>query len=132
MHEPTIIQAIDTAPLNRGMSGAVWLASAGNVPVTFDNGDVALFEDRGEGDYEAHFLFVSTGKSAIEHGRAAFKIMFTQHNAKLVFGLVPDFRRDVKLFVRWIGAKFAGKKQTSEGLCELYVISNLMYFGKVN
>lgn len=123
-----IIDAIDRAPLNRGLSGAAWLASAGNVPVTFDNGDIALFDHEGAQDYQVHFLFNSRGREAIDHAREAFRIMFVDHGAELIFGLVPDFRRDVKLLARWIGGKFAGKRNTSEGVCELFVLSNIMYF----
>jgi hypothetical protein len=124
----SVIEAIDTAPLNRGLSGAAWLASAGNIPVTFDNGDIALFDHEDGRNYQVHFLFQSRGREAIEHAREAFKIMFTQHGAELIFGLVPDFRRDVKLLARWAGGKFAGKRNTPEGVCELYVLSNLMFF----
>lgn len=123
-----IIEAIDQAPLNRGLSGAVWLASPGNIPVTFDNGDVALFDYEGDRTYQVHFLFKSRGREAIDHAREAFRTMFVDHGTELIFGLVPDFRRDVKLLARWIGGKFAGKRDTSEGVCELFVLSNIMYF----
>lgn len=96
--------------------------------MTFDNGDIALFDHEGDKNYQVHFLFESRGRKAIEHAREAFRIMFTQHGAELIFGLVPDFRRDVKLLARWAGGKFAGKRQTPEGVCELYVLSNLMFF----
>jgi hypothetical protein len=56
-----IAEAIDTAPLNRGLKGADWLARPGNVPVTFDNGDIALFDYEGDGVYQVHFLFQSRG-----------------------------------------------------------------------
>lgn len=123
-----IIEAIDTAPLNRGLCGASWLASPGNIPVTFDNGDIALFDHEGGKDYQVHFLFNSRGKEAIANAKESFRIMFVDHGAELIFGLVPDFRRDVKLLARWIGGKFAGKRATSEGVCELFVLTNLMYF----
>jgi hypothetical protein len=66
-----IIEAIETAPLNRGLKGNDWLAFPGNIPVTFDNGDVALFDNEGEGTYQVHFLFVSRGREAIAHAREA-------------------------------------------------------------
>jgi hypothetical protein len=122
-----IANAIDTAPLNRGLKGVDWLARPGNTPVTFDNGDVALFDDEGDGVYQVHFLFQSHGRKAIEHAREAFKIMFTEHGASLIFGLVPDFRRDVKLLARWAGGKSAGLRPTSEGPCELFVLSKFMW-----
>lgn len=122
-----IAEAIDSSPLNRGLKGEDWLASKGNIPITFDNGDVALFDDEGDGTYEVHFLFICRGAKAIDHAREAFKIMFTEHDAKLIFGLVPDFRRDVKLLARWAGGKSAGMRPTSEGPCELFVLSKFMW-----
>lgn len=118
-----IANAIDQHPFNMGVIGSDWLASPNNLPITFANGDIALFEHEGNGDYEVHFLFVARGRAAIEHARQAFNAMFKKHGAKLIFGLVPDFRRDVKLFARWIGAKSAGVRSTTEGLCELFVVS---------
>jgi hypothetical protein len=122
-----IIEAIETAPLNRGLKGADWLASPGNIPVTFDNGDVALFDNEGEGTYQVHFLFVSRGREAIAHAREAFRILFTEHDASLIMGLVPDFRRDVKLLARWAGGKSAGMRPTRNGPCELFVLSKFMW-----
>jgi len=124
----TIAEAIDEATLNRGVRGADWLASEGNIPVTFDNGDIALFEHEGDDDYQVHFLFVARGREAINHARESFRIMFAEHGAKLIFGLVPDFRRDVKLLARWAGGKCAGIRSTPEGPCELYVLSNSMFY----
>ena len=49
--------------------------------------------------------------------------MFDIHGADLIFGLVPDFRRDVKLLARWVGMKSAGIRMTDEGPCELFVLS---------
>lgn len=126
-----VAAVIDAAPLNRGLRGAEWLASEGNIPVTFGNGDIMLFDGEGSAIYQAHVLFVSRGREAIRHVRAALRIMFVEHGAELIFGLVPDFRHDVKLLARWAGLKFAGRRQTSEGPCELYVLSDSMWKGAV-
>jgi len=126
-----VAQAIDKAPLNRGLSGAAWLVRQGNIPITFPNGDVALFDAEGDGIYEVHFLFESRGRTAIDHAREAFRQMFTKHGAELIFGLVPDFRRDVKLLARWAGGRSVGKRVTSNGVCELFVLSNAMWKGTV-
>jgi hypothetical protein len=123
-----IAEAIDTAELNRGVSGAAWLASPDNVPVTFDNGDIALFEHEGDKVFEGHLLFKSRGKQAVDHAREAFRRMFVDHGAEVLFGMIPHFRRDAKMVVRWAGARSAGLRQTSHGLCELFVLSNLMFF----
>lgn len=122
-----IEKSIDAATLNCGVSGANWLASERNIPVTFDNGDIALFEHEGNDDYQVHFLFVGRGRKAIDHARESFRIMFTDYGAELIFGLVPDFRRDVKLLARWAGGKCAGQRMTPEGPCELFVLSNSMW-----
>lgn len=128
-----IQKAIDTAPLNRGLKGVDWLARPGNIPITFDNGDVALFDFEGEGVYQVHFLFQSRGRKAIEHARESFRIMFTEHNCTLIFGLVPDFRRDVKMLARWAGGRYAGLRYVPEddhgkmAFCELYVLSHAQW-----
>lgn len=122
-----IAEAIDTAPLNRGLVGADWLAKKENVPVTFDNGDIALFDYEGDDVYQVHFLFQSRGRKAIEHARESFKIMFTEHGAGLIMGLVPEFRRDVALLARWAGGNSAGMRPTSDGPCELFVLSKFQW-----
>lgn len=128
-----IIEAIDTAPLNRGLKGAEWIASPGNVPVAFDNGDVMLFDFEAPGQYQAHVLFNSRGRKAIEQVRKAFKAMFEEHKASLIFGMVPDFRRDVKMLARWTGMRSAGPRWASEGLglpdtkFELFILSKFQW-----
>lgn len=122
-----IAEAIDASPLNRGLKGADWLAFEGNVPVTFDDGDIALFDREGLGAYQVHFLFQNRGKKAIEHAREAFRIMFTEHDCNLIFGLVPDHRRDVKLLARWIGGRSSGLRNTVDGPCELFVLSRAQW-----
>ena len=122
----TIIHAIDTSPLNRGLSGAAWLAVEGNVPIVKGE-DVALFDDEGEDTYQGHFLFVSRGRAAVAFAREAFNEMFEIYGADLIFGLIPDDHRAAKLVVRWAGGKSAGKRETTEGLCELFVLSREMW-----
>jgi hypothetical protein len=128
-----IAEAIDTAPLNRGLKGADWLAFEGNVPITFDNGDVVLFDAEGDGIYAIHVLFKGRGRTAIDHAREAIRTMFTEHGAKLIFGMVPAFRRDVKLLARWTGMRSAGIRYASEGLglpntkFELFVLSKFQW-----
>lgn len=123
-----VAAAIDASPLNCGLRGVDWLASEGNIPVTFGNGDVALFDDEGDGVYEGHYLFVSRGQEAIRHARAALRFMFGEAGATLIFGMVPVARRDVKWITRRLGFKSAGLRETSEGLCELFVLSNVMFY----
>ncbi len=122
-----IIQAIETAPLNRGLKGADWLARPGNVPVTFDNGDVVLFDDEGDGIYSIHVLFNGRGRAAIDHAREAISRMFAERGATLIMGMVPTFRRDVKLLARWTGMRSVGIRSTPHGDCELFVLSRAQW-----
>lgn len=128
-----IAEAIDTAPLNRGLKGADWLARPGNVPIVFDNGDVALFDHEGGDTYQVHFLFKSRGRKAIEHARESFRRMFVDHGCGLIFGMVPDFRRDVKMLARWAGGRSVGIRYASEGpglpdaKFELFVLSKAQW-----
>lgn len=123
-----VAEAIDAAPLNTGLRGIDWLASGDNIPITFDNGDIALFEHEGDGDYQVHFLFKG-GAQSIRNGREALRAMFTKHGAKLIFGLTPLHLRHARIFNRWIGGKSAGIRMTPEGPCELFVLSNSMWKG---
>lgn len=125
-----IAEAIDTAPLNRGLKGADWLAHEGNVPVTFDNGDVVLFDNEGGGIYAIHVLFKGRGRTAIEHAREAIGRMFAEHGAALIMGMVPDFRRDVKLLARWTGMHSAGPRFAPEGVGMPYVEFELFVLSK--
>jgi hypothetical protein len=127
--ETTIINAIDASPLNRGLSGAAWIEHGGNVPIVMGD-DIALFDDEGDSIYQVHVLFVSRGRAAVASLREALRQMFENYGADLIFGLVPDFRREVKLLARWAGMKFVRTRETSEGLCELFVLSKEMWSKK--
>jgi hypothetical protein len=83
----------------------------------------------GDGIFQVHVLFEKTGRAALTSVNLAFKAMFEDHKAELIFGMVPDFRRDVKMLARKSGMKFAGKRQTEFGECELYVLSREMWKG---
>lgn len=124
--EIAIIQAIDASPLNRGLSGVDWLAVEGNVPIIHGD-DISLFDDEGGCVYQVHFLFASRGRAAVASAKHAFRQMFENYGAELIFGLVPDFRRDVKMLARWTGGKYIGKRDTAGGVCELFVLSKEMW-----
>lgn len=115
--------------MNRGLRGVDWLATPGNVSIV-SAGDVALFDAKGDGIFEGHFLFRSRGEAAIVAARLAFREMFMLHGATMIFGLVPADRRDVNLLVRWAGGKHVGIRQTSEGPCELFVLPIEMWKGQ--
>jgi|SRR5882762_8154098 len=125
----SIIKAIDESPLNRGLEGAAWLASPGNIPIVSGD-DIALFDDEGDDIYQVHFLYSSTGKKAVAAGKEAFRTMFEAHNAELIFGLVPAALRYASFHARFVGGKFVGVRETPFGPCELYVLSKDMWKGR--
>lgn len=118
----TVINAIDTAKLNRGLRGIEWLNTKGNVACVSGE-DVVLFDYEGEGTYEGHVLMKSRGRDALETARKALNHIFEQHEAVLVFALVPLFRKDANIFVRWLGMNYQGDQETSEGPCALFTLS---------
>ena len=123
-----IAKAIDESPLNRGISGADWLAVPGNLPIA-SGADISLFEAEGDGVYEMHVLYASRGRPAIDAAKAAIDQLFSDREAELVFAMVPDFRRDVKMLARWAGMKFGGKRNTAHGLCDLFVLPREIWKG---
>ena len=127
--EQTITRALEASPTNRGLTGADWLSQPGNFAVVAGN-DVALFDGKGDGIFEGHFLFEARGKAAIVAAREAFRVAFEVYGARMIMGLVPADRRDVNLLVRWAGGKHVGIRQTSEGPCELFVLPREMWKGQ--
>lgn len=104
-HTQTIIDAIDSSSMNRGLVGADWVAD----PLNFshvEEDDVVLFDYEGRGIYQGHMLLVSRGRNAIEClKRAATALFDSRPDAFLIFGLVPVDRLEVKIMARWVGFK---------------------------
>lgn len=126
MIQQSVISAINESPLNRGLDGLDWVRDPRNIPIV-EGDDIALFDFEEPGVYEVHFLYESRGRKAIDFTKEAFRRMFDDHGAAMIFGLVPDFRRDVKLMARWAGGKYVGKRATEFGPCEVYVLSRDMW-----
>ena len=103
-----------------------WVNDPRNIPIV-EGDDIALFDYEDFGIYQVHVLYESRGRAAIDFTKRAFARMFEDHGAQAIFGLVPDFRRDVKLLARWTGMKYVGKRSTDCGLCELFVLAKDMW-----
>jgi hypothetical protein len=116
-----IIAAIDASPMNRGKSGAEWFAEKGNVAIEIDE-DIFLFDREGPGYYQIHFLTCEGGKATVARCKAAFKIMFDEHGASLLFGLVPVSRRDVAVMANRVGGIYARMVPTPFEPCRLYIV----------
>jgi hypothetical protein len=116
-----VINAINAAPLNRGLKGDDWVSDSRNVAIV-EGEDIVLFDYESPGVFQIHVLLSSRGRGARECIKRALYRVFRDHAAELVFGMVPDFRRDVKMMARMVGMKSQGKRITREGICELFVL----------
>jgi hypothetical protein len=109
MREQTIIYAIDQSPLNRGLKGVDWVADPHNHAFV-EGEDVVLFDYECGGVYAVHVLLESRGRTAIDVIRRAFTDLFDQReDAKIILGMVPLFRHDVKIMARWCGMKIIAR-----------------------
>lgn len=126
MTDQAVIDAIDESPLNRGLSGAAWIAEPGNIAIHL-GGDISLFDFEAPGVYQMHVLYRSRGRNAVRAATDALAAIFNVYDAELIFALVPNFRRDVKMLARWTGLKYVGRRKTDCGVCELFVISKTMW-----
>jgi hypothetical protein len=72
-------------------------------------------------------LYVSRGREAIKQAVEAIRIMFERQGASLIFAMAPIIRPEVRLLARWAGMRSAGLRDTTEGLCELFVLSKFQW-----
>lgn len=121
-HSAIITKAIDTAELNRGLRGADWVAEPGNIAFV-EGDDVILFDRDSDGIFEIHVLLASRGKAAIENVKRALGMMFRDKGAKVIFGMVPEHRRNVALMARWCGLKPVAKTQWLGDRVEMFGIN---------
>lgn len=121
MHSLAVIEAINASPLNRGLDGAAWVATPGNIAIEI-GANITLFDWCGDDTFEVHFLFEQRGRLGIIAAREAFRRMFLDHGAKLIYGLTPVGMRHALIFARWTGGRSAGIRQTADGPCELFVL----------
>lgn len=128
MASDAVIKAINESPLNRGLSGADWVLHSGNIAIERGK-DIILFDAEGDQIFQIHILLQSRGAKACRVIRSAFNSMFSDHDADTIFGMVPAIRPDVKKIAERVGMKFAGKRQTEFGECDLYVLSREMWKG---
>ena len=113
--------------MNRGLRGADWVADNRNVAIG-DSRNVTIFDYEEDGVYQAHYLKnEDTGRAMLDRIKSAYSTMFEQHGAKVIFGLVPEDRRDVNLVARWTGARSHGLRLTEHGFCELFILTRPMW-----
>lgn len=121
-----LAQAIASSPFNRGLTAEEWLADPLHVLIE-RGGDFGLFEPEGEGLWNAHWLFRSRGRAALEAARDMFRELFDVRGAISVSGLTPIECRHGRMFNRWLGCRSQGIIETEHGPCEIFIMTAQMW-----
>lgn len=124
-----IINAIDGAELNRGLRGADWVEDPRNIAIV-EGADVILFDHDSPGVFEIHVLLASRGKAAVECIKTALGSMFRERGAEVIFGMVPEHRRDVAMMARWCGLKSVDKVSWLGDRVELFRITKQQWMAQ--
>lgn len=121
-----LAEAIAASPFNRGLTAEEWLADPDNLLIERD-GNLGLFEQEGEGLWNAHWLFRARGKAALDVARSMFGEMFGERGALAISGLTPLACRHGRLFNRWLGCRSQGTVETEHGPCEIFIMTAQMW-----
>lgn len=116
-----IIYEIDHSPLNRGMTGIEWVCDPRNIAILVGDEDLVLFDYLAPGQYAIHLFLESRGAEAVKAVRAAEASMYRDHDAKMLFAYVPDFRKDVAVIARYAGWHYAGTRESNFGPVRVYM-----------
>lgn len=96
------------------------LSDANNVCL-FDEGGGQFFHWRGPGIFEAHSFYLVRGRAALERGKEAVRLMFTDYAAEKVWRATPLENRRARWFNRKLGFRSIGEiEMPSYGQCELF------------
>lgn len=68
-----------------------------------------VFMDRGQNEYGIHLCLTDRGGPALEASKAAVKWIFEHTPRNRIVGQFDQQRKDVRLFLGWMGFKPAGK-----------------------
>lgn len=129
-HSLKIATAINAAELNRGLDGADWVADNRNI-AHVEGPDIVLFDFDSAGEYQIHVLLASRGQAAVGCIGRALDMMFRDQGAEVIFGMVPEHRRDVAMMARWCGLKFIKKLTYRGDAVELFEITRDLWSTRV-
>lgn len=123
---------IDESPMNRGASGAAWVANPDNRAIV-ENETVVLFERTSCYAAEFHWLKASKNvRATIRDTREAIRRYFEDHPfITALYGLVPTDRRDSLLMARWIGSVPGQIFDTPDGPCQGFVMTRRHFQGDI-
>lgn len=128
-HLITILKRPEIASLDHGFDAAHWMANRANVALT-DGSSIGLFERKGAGIYDVHWLFVARGREALDLASDMMAAMFDAWGATALKGMIPADRRASRWFTRRLGCRSLGMVDTIRGPHELFMLARAD-FGKV-
>lgn len=85
----------------------------------------AIFVWRGPGIYEGHLFYEVRGRAALSLAERMMKEMALGYGAGLLWALIPLPDRRVRLFLRRLGWKSLGHRETERGPQELFISENV-------
>lgn len=87
-----------------------------------ENDNLALFEEMSPRVYRGHYFFNSArGKEALRMAKDALNLIFQK--AEVIQGWTPTNKKAALLMSRWLGFKSHGLIQTTNGPCELFILT---------
>lgn len=126
-------KAIERLPqkMREGFNASDWLQTPGHIALV-NAKDVALFEQKTPGVYQAHWLFKSRGKEAFRSAKKLVEAMFLRGATK-IGGLTPKFCVAARAFNRRFAYKHGGLclgiVPTEMGEQELFLLKQKDYRG---
>lgn len=102
-----------------------WLNTEGNIALTNENKDVALFESQvlNPGAVCGHYFFHSRGKQARDAAKEFLKELFTgPYDVKVILGLTPTDNKGALWMNRQLKFSSHGQVDTDVGPCEFVLL----------
>lgn len=109
-----------------GFDPEVWINIPGNLALTNEYGDVALFERqwRQPSSVCGHYFFKSRGVRACRVAKEFLKEIFEgDYDVQVVIGITPDNKAGALRMNKYLGFQSLGSIDTEVGPCELVMLT---------
>jgi hypothetical protein len=100
-----------------------FLSNSLNVAILVEGGGIC-FVWHGPGIYEAHCCFEQRGGTARDIAARILSLLRDDYGARLIWAAIPNEKRHVKTFARWLGFRPAGLITLPSGANELFKLEN--------
>lgn len=103
-----------------------WLDNRDNIAL-YESGHLAMFEYEYSGVYTGHVF-----SGGFDFGPRALRFLFDTEPVEAIRGVVPEWHRPSRLYVRKLGFKSYGVIETVEGPHELFILTKEEFNGRSN